>query len=85
MRLVKQEIDFLPFLYGIDLALAKPFIANYSCTCEYFKTHNILYFCSDQDELRLWWIFFHWYSSLNQWFVAAHIVSLMATPLFQPN
>jgi hypothetical protein len=40
MRLVKHETDFCQFLYGIDLALAKPFIANDSRTYEYFKTHN---------------------------------------------
>jgi hypothetical protein len=33
----------------------------------FFKGLTIaIYFCGDHVELRLWWIFLHWYSSRNQ-------------------
>jgi hypothetical protein len=53
MRLVKQETDFWPFLCGIDLTLAKPFIANDLCTCELIKI------CTTTSALRHHLIYVH--------------------------
>jgi hypothetical protein len=58
MRLVKQENDFWPFLCGIDLALAKPFIANDSCTWEFIKfAQQVFSAVAEEISSKNWFLF----------------------------
>jgi len=52
MRLVKQNTDFWSFSYGFDLALAKRYIANESCTCELNKFAQQWHIRADETPIQ---------------------------------